>query len=79
MSDAQTHGHEVVRTLEAAFYTSEAIYQKECSNLFARTWQYAGHVSQVAKPGDYFSFDIAGQNLFCIRDGNNVLQKRRRA
>ena len=64
---------EVTFSLDAAYYTSEAIYQKECSNLFARTWQYAGHVSQVAKPGDYFSFDIAGQSLFCIRDGNNVL------
>ena len=64
---------EVSFSLDAAYYTSEAIYQKECSDLFARTWQYAGHVSQVAKPGDYFSFDIAGQSLFCIRDSNNLL------
>ena len=73
MSDSPIQEHEVVHALDAAYYTSEAIYQKECSDLFARTWQYAGHVSQVAKPGDYFSFDIAGQSLFCIRDSNNVL------
>ena len=73
MSDAQTHGHEVVRTLEAAFYTSESSYQKERNTLFSRTWQYAGHLSQVANPGDYFSFEIAGQGLFCIRDNKNVL------
>ncbi|MDP6950522.1 MAG: hypothetical protein QF783_05120, partial [Arenicellales bacterium] len=64
---------EVTFSLDAAYYTSEAIYQKERSELFTRTWQYAGHLSQVAKPGDYFSFDIADQSLFCIRDSNNVL------
>ena len=73
MSDSQAQGYEVVRTLEAAFYTSESIYQKERNTLFTRTWQYAGHLSQVANPGDYFSFEIAGQGLFCIRDNKNVL------
>ena len=73
MSDSQAQGYEVVRTLEAAFYTNESIYQNERNTLFTRTWQYAGHLSWVANPGDYFSFEIAGQGLFCIRDNKNVL------
>ena len=73
MNSSRTQEREVVRTLDPAYYTSEAIYQQECAGLFMWTWQHAGHVSQVAKPGDYFSFEIAGQRLFCIRDNKDVL------
>ncbi len=54
------------RTLDAHFYTDPGIFKAEQNGLFARTWQYAGHVSQVLNPGDYFTFEIAGQGLFCI-------------
>ena len=63
----------VVRTLDPAYYTSDAIYQQECFGLFMYTWQFAGHVSQAPNPGDYFTFEIAGQQLFCIRNYDNVL------
>ena len=63
----------VVHTLDPAYYTSDAIYQQECFGLFMYTWQFAGHVSQAPNPGDYFTFEIAGQQLFCIRNYDNVL------
>ncbi|ADV14813.1 ring-hydroxylating dioxygenase, large terminal subunit [Mesorhizobium australicum WSM2073] len=57
-----------LRSLEAHYYTDLEIFAKEQAGLLARSWQFAGHVSLVEKPGDYFTFEIAGQNLFCIRD-----------
>ncbi|HCK75975.1 MAG TPA: hypothetical protein DHW07_02380, partial [Gammaproteobacteria bacterium] len=63
---SSVNSSEITFSLDAAYYTSESIYQNERGDLFVRTWQYAGHVSQAAKPGDYFSFEIAGQGLFCI-------------
>ena len=73
----------LVRTLEPRYYTDPEIFRVELEGLLARTWQFAGHVSQVADPGDYFTFSIAGENLFCIRgrDGEirvfyNVCQHR---
>ena len=63
----------IVHTLDPAYYTSDAIYQQECAGLFMRAWQYAGHASQAPNPGDYFTFEIAGQRLFCIRNYDNVL------
>ena len=33
----------------------------------ARTWQFAGHVSQLQKAGDYFVFSAADENCFCAR------------
>ena len=72
-----------VRSLEARYYTSPDIYANEMAGLLTRTWQFAGHASLVANPGDYFTYEIAGQNLFCIhgRDGTirsfyNVCQHR---
>ena len=63
----------IVHTLDPAYYTSDAIYQQECAGLFMRAWQYAGHASQAPNTGDYFTFEIAGQRLFCIRNYDNVL------
>lgn len=62
-----TEIHSPVRTMDAAYYTDPEIYRHEQERGLARTWQFAGHVSQVKEAGDYFSFDIAGQSLFCIR------------
>ncbi len=64
----------LVRSLDARYYTDPAIYQKEQQGLFAKTWQFAGHESQVERTGDYFSFEIAGQSLFCIRGRDGVLR-----
>ncbi len=73
----------LVRSLEARFYTDPAVFRAEQDGLLCRTWQFAGHVSQLEKPGDYFTFEIAGQSLFCLRgrDGDlaafyNVCQHR---
>ena len=54
--------------LEARYYTDPEIFRLEMSGLLSRTWQFAGHSSQISNPGDFFTFEIAGQNLFCIRD-----------
>lgn len=56
-----------VRSLDARYYTDPAVFEMEKQGVLARTWQLAGHVSQIENPGDYFTFDIAGENLFCIR------------
>ncbi len=63
----------LVHSLEGRYYTDPAIFAKEQSGLLARTWQFAGHVSQVRNPGDYFTFELAGESLFCIRGRNGEL------
>lgn len=70
-------------SLEARYYTDPAIFETEKSGVLARTWQFAGHASQIENTGDYFAFEMAGESLFCIkgRDGEtrtfyNVCQHR---
>lgn len=64
----------LTRTLEARYYTDPAIFEAEMKGLLARSWQFAGHESAVPEPGDYFSFEIAGESLFCIRGRDGVLR-----
>ena len=57
-----------LHALEARCYTDAEVYRREIERIFHRTWQYAGHVSALAKPGDYVAFELLGQRLFSIRD-----------
>ena len=63
-----------VRSLEARHYTDPAIFEKERRGLLSRTWQFAGHESLVRDPGDYFTFEIAGESLFCVRGKDGILR-----
>ena len=65
---AASGGTGPLRSLDARYYTDPGIFEIETRGLFARTWQFAGHASQLEKPGDYFTFEIAGESLFCVMD-----------
>lgn len=54
-------------SLDAPFYTDPTIFARERDRVFARQWIMAGHVEQIPNSGDYFLFDIAGDNLILIR------------
>ena len=74
MNAPQNEPIKPVHALEARYYTDPAIFEKERNGLLACTWQYAGHASQIENPGDYFSFEIAGQNMFCVRGRDGELR-----
>jgi phenylpropionate dioxygenase-like ring-hydroxylating dioxygenase large terminal subunit len=54
--------------LAARWYTDPEIYEREKRAIHFRTWQYACHQSEIARPGDYLAFEICGQGLFALRD-----------
>lgn len=64
----------VAHSLDARYYTDPDIFKQEQQGLLARTWQFAGHASQVEKIGDYFTFEIAGESLFCVRTSDYELK-----
>jgi phenylpropionate dioxygenase-like ring-hydroxylating dioxygenase large terminal subunit len=55
-----------IHSLDARYYTDPAVFQLEMDGVLSQTWQFAGHASQLEKAGDYFTFDIAGESLFCV-------------
>ena len=56
------------RTLAREYYTSEAILAEERERIFARGWNCAGRASDLAKPGDFFVREIAGESIIVTRD-----------
>ena len=62
------------RALDAHHYVDPACFALERERLFRRTWQYAGHVSQLESPGDYFAFELHGRSLFCLRDREGAVR-----
>jgi choline monooxygenase len=61
-------------TIPARWYTDPAFVELECRRIFARTWQAAGQASWVARPGDYFACEIAGEPVLVARDEEGELR-----
>ena len=53
--------------MDAYFHRSELVYRKELDEILYKSWLYAGHVSQLANPGDYFLFDLGEDSIILAR------------
>ena len=54
-------------------YTDELIFQQELKNIFYKSWIYAGHESQIRKPGDYVTFMIGRQPMLLVRGSDGEI------
>ncbi|WP_409300356.1 aromatic ring-hydroxylating oxygenase subunit alpha [Peribacillus sp. SCS-155] len=50
-------------TLPARLYRDPEVLELEKREIFSKTWQYAGHTSQLSKPGDYVTTEVAGKSI----------------
>ena len=48
-------------------YIDPEVFQLEMERLWSRTWIYVGHDSQVPKPGDFITVDIAAKPVILVR------------
>ena len=55
-------------------YVDPEIFNLEVKRIFARSWNYLCHGSQLAYPGDYLTTEIAGNPVMIIRDEDNKTQ-----
>ncbi len=60
--------------MPARFYLDDDIFDREKAAIFYRSWLYAGHASQLSKPGDYITTMIFEQNIFVVRDNSSALR-----
>ena len=51
-------------------YISPELFAQEQQHLFANTWNFVGHASQVPQTGDYVMVTIAGQPLLMVRQAD---------
>ena len=62
------------RALEPQYYTDPRYFEKERAGLMTTTWQFAGHESRAKEAGEYFVFNIGGENMFCARGDDDKLR-----
>ena len=59
--------------IDPYFYRSHVTYEAELEHIVFKSWLYAGHISQVAKNGDYFLFDVGEDSIIISRDNKGQI------
>src|SRR5579859_1369802 len=60
--------------LEPRFYTDPALLEAEKQLIFERTWQLAGHISSLPRPGSYLTARAGSQPVLVVRDEKHQLR-----
>src|SRR2546423_6371242 len=55
-------------TLGAADYTTQEVYAEEREKIWWGDWVCVGRAEEVPSPGDYSTYDIAGESIFVTRN-----------
>lgn len=61
--DVAAHRFRVHRTT----MTSPRVHQAEIERIFATSWLYVGHESEIPNPGDFVRRPVGGRPLFMVR------------
>lgn len=54
--------------LEQDFYHSEEMFARDMRDVFMPDWHFAGHITQIPEPGDYFLFEVLDESVILCRD-----------
>ena len=63
----------IIETLEPEVYIDPQFLAREQQRIFAVTWQYAGHVEKLNKPGAFFVCEIAGESIIVMRENGATI------
>lgn len=61
-------------TIPARFYTDHQAFEHEQEKVFAKSWICVAHSSELAKPNDYVTREVIGENIVLVRGRDNVLR-----
>src|SRR3954451_7254823 len=64
-TDALAEG---AKTLPQRYFVAPEVFEEEQEKIFASQWVLVGHQSEVAKAGDFFVADVAGESLIVTHD-----------
>ena len=56
------------------YYTDPKVLEREKDKIFAKCWQYAGHLGQLAEVGSYFTLEFMDESLIFVRDADRKIR-----
>ena len=56
------------KTLPQRYFVSPEVFAEEREKILSTQWVLVGHQSQIAKAGDHFVQEVAGESLIIVRD-----------
>jgi choline monooxygenase len=59
-------------TLPALLYRDASHYERERRRVFAHSWQFMGHETQLAEPGQWLALTIAGYPVVAVRGEDRI-------
>jgi Rieske 2Fe-2S family protein len=62
------------KSLPQRYFVSPEIFAEEQKKMFSEQWMLIGHQNQIAKPGDYFTAEVADENLIVVRDQRSTIR-----
>jgi choline monooxygenase len=62
------------RTAPASWYSDPSYWPSERAHIFAKSWQFAAHVSDLPEPGCWRAETLAGYPTLIVRGEDNVLR-----
>jgi Rieske 2Fe-2S family protein len=65
---------EVGYSLEAPFYTSQAVYDLDMQAIFGAHWLFVSTEAEVPEPGDYVTIQIGAYSLIVVRDDDEEIR-----
>lgn len=61
-------------TVSREIFCNQDIYDQEMEQVFARSWLFVGHESQIPNPGDYILSRMGEESVIVTRDKQNRVQ-----
>src|SRR5262245_31225164 len=59
---------EHARTIPSSWYFDPELADLERHTVFGDSWQLAARADQLQRPGDFVTFEVAGEPLLVVRD-----------
>lgn len=74
LADMAAAPFEQAKALPPSVYTSQDMLARELESVFRHDWMCVGRADMLASPGDYVTYELAGQPIFVIRDRDGTLR-----
>jgi methanesulfonate monooxygenase large subunit len=62
----------LVESVSSEIYSSQKIFEEEQQQIFSKVWVPMCHKSEMSKPGNFRTTQIAGQNIIAVNNGDTI-------